>query len=93
MNSAQFKIIRELFHEVGDASASDRARILAERELDPEVRLELELFLEQVDGLDAFQEDQLGSLGRLLIALRLERTDDGRRSAEDENDRPADAEQ
>ena len=78
MNRLQFKIVRELFHELSEMPSEDQARILSERELDPLVRKEVEMLLEASESTDAtksteaFEEEQLGALGSALVSCKLD---------------------
>ena len=72
MNRLQFKIVRELFHELSEMSPKDQARILSERELDLVVREELETLLDASESTGAFEEEELGVLGGTLVARKLD---------------------
>ena len=72
MNRLQFKIVRELFHELSEMPPGEQARILSERELDPSVREELEALLEASESTGAFEDEQLGALGSTLVARKLD---------------------
>ena len=72
MNRLQFKIVRDLFHELSEMPAKDRARILSESDIDPLVREELETLLETSESTGAFEEEQLGVLGSTLVTRKLD---------------------